>query len=135
MINIKTNGVGIPKNVPLPTRINDSGKPETETPLVIPIAIPLKSVIVARVARIGVTSSFAINIELMAPAIKPTSIPRTHAMMIHISDSLPVVSLLLLITYAATSAAAFEIETIERSIPPVSIESITAMLRIAISGT
>ena len=71
----------------------------------------------------------------MAPAIKPTSIPRTHAMMIHISDSLPVVSLLLLITYAATSAAAFEIETIERSIPPVSIESITAMLRIAISGT
>jgi hypothetical protein len=28
-----------------------------------------------------------------------------------------------------------EIETIERSIPPVSIESITAMLRIAISGT
>ena len=98
MMIIKTNGVGIPKNVPFPTRINDSGKPETETPLVIPIAIPLKSVIVARVARIGVTSNLAIKIELMPPASKPTIIPSTHAMMIHINDSVPVVSLLLLIT-------------------------------------
>ena len=66
---------GMPKNVPFPTRMNCSGKPETETPSVMPIAMPLKSVIVASVARIGVTSNLAIKIELMPPAISPTIIP------------------------------------------------------------
>ena len=97
-MTIKTNGVGMPKNVPFPTRMNCSGKPETETPSVMPIAMPLKSVIVASVARIGVTSNLAIKIELMPPAISPTMIPSTQAMRIHIKDSVPVVSLLLRIT-------------------------------------
>ena len=48
---INTNGVGIPKKVPFPTRMNCSGSPDTDSPLVTPIAIPLKSVIVARVAN------------------------------------------------------------------------------------
>ena len=68
-----------------------------------------------------VTSNLATNIELIPPAISPTKIPSAQAMMIHINDSVPVVSLLFVITQAATSAAALEIETIDRSIPPVSV--------------
>ena len=47
--------------MPLPIRINCSGKSETDTPFVIPIAIPLNKVIVARVAKIGVTFKTAIK--------------------------------------------------------------------------
>ena len=134
MTIINTNGVGIPKKVPFPTRMNCSGSPETDSPLVIPIAIPLKSVMVARVARIGVTFSCATKIELTAPAKTPTIVPSTHAMMIHLLDRFSDSPILFVITHEATRAAAFEMETIERSIPPVSIESIRAILKIAISG-
>ena len=114
--------------------MNCSGSPDTDSPFVIPIAIPLKSVIVARVARIGVTLSRATKIELTAPANRPTIVPSTHAMMIHLLERFSDSPILVVITHDATRAAALEIETIERSIPPVSIESISAILSIAISG-
>ena len=90
--------------------------------------------VVARVARIGVTLSRATKIELTAPAKTPIIVPSTQAIIIQLVDKFPASSILVVITHEATRAAAFEIETIERSIPPVSIESINAILKIAISG-
>ena len=121
--------------MPLPTRMNCLGRSETETPLVTPIATPLNNVMVASVAKIGVIFKIAIKIELIKPQIKPTKIPDKQAIRIHAFDSSPAAFICSVIMYAATSAAAFEIPTIERSMPPVSIESITAIDKIAISGT
>ena len=131
---ISTNGVGTPKNVPLPIRANCSGRPEIETPFVNPIAMPLNNVRVAKVANIGVMFKTAIRSALMPPQIKPSKIPARHAIKIHRFVISPSSLIFFVRMYAANSAARLDVATIDKSIPPVSIDSMTAIERIATSG-
>ena len=51
----RISGIGTPKTVPLPMNTMAAGKPEMTLPCVMPIAMPLTSVMVPSVARIGET--------------------------------------------------------------------------------
>ena len=79
----------MPKNVPFPIRTNCSGKLEIDSPLVMPIAMPLKRVIVAKVANIGVTFRIEMRTALITPHANPKEIPSRHAIRIHVFEIFP----------------------------------------------
>ena len=86
-------------------------------------------------ANIGVILRTAINSAFMPPQIKPSKMPARHAIKIQRFVISPSSLIFFVKMYAANNAARLDVATIDKSIPPVSIDSITAIERIATSGT
>ena len=134
IISSKIRGIGIPKKVPFPIRTYCFGNPEIDSPFRIPTANPLNKVLVPKVARMGATLTVAIRKPFTTPQSKPNKSPMNMEKAIHRFNDIPVLAGCCVIMKAVVRPVILAILTMERSIPPVIMESITAIPKIAISG-
>ena len=125
--------MGMPNGERLATLPTTSGKPVTVWPLVRPTPIPVKMLIVARVARMEGTPTYPTKKPLMAPVMTP------------ISSEIPTMATMTIGPWLSgikrrmkrpeSTAARLAVALMERLIPPIMTVIIMARLRMPISGS